>query len=249
MKLVELLENQRLTIQLLWGEQKIEFFSNVIEKDDSSVYVSPYIHNGSELELNVVQDKGVMCNLFTDNPITKQRISWKNVELTTVVRNEKTMYCLKTNGYNHIAKHDDRRKHDRVIVHVKGYISDGQKDEGIPIVIHDISDIGISFYVSNSYLPKEHQLIIKFTDTIGTKEFAVNVECSIARVMSKAGNQFIGCKIAKENRNYQLYCFMKHLNDKNKKKIPVSGGAAMSNSVKVADKKESTQPDNSNSES
>lgn len=217
MKLIDLLESQRLTIQLLWGEQKIEFFSNVIEKDDSAVYVTPYLHNGSELEINVTMDKGVTCNLFTDNPTTRQRISWKSVELTTVKRNDKTLYCLKTNGYNHIAKHDDRRKHDRLIITTNAQVFDGQSEDGVDIVVYDISDIGVSFYAPNSFSPNGHQLTVAFSDTIGEKEFNVKVECAIARMTNKAGNRFIGCKILKENKDYQLYGFMKRLGEKNKK--------------------------------
>ena len=217
MKLIELLEYQRLTIQLLWGEQKLEFFSNVIEKDESAVYVSPYFHNGSELELNVTQDKGVICNLFTNDPTTKHRISWKNVELTTVSRNDKTMYCIKTSGFNHVAKHDDRRKHDRITITTKAQVFDGKSDEGVDIVVYDISDIGISFYAPNSFLPDGRQLTVAFSDVVGDKEFNVKVECAIARTTSKAGNRFIGCKLLKENKDYQLYGFMKRLGEKKKK--------------------------------
>lgn len=218
MKLIELLENQRLTIQLLWGEQKIEFFSDVVGKTDSVVYVSPYSHNGSILELNVTQDKGVICNIFTNNLSTKQRISWKNLELTTVVHNNKTVYCLKANGYNHIAKHDDRRKHDRMIVQINAQVYDGKSEDSVDIIIHDISDIGISFYAPKSYVPKDNQLNIVFSDTVGKKKFDMKVECAIARMTTKAGNRFVGCRIVKENKDYQLYGFMKQLNDKNKDK-------------------------------
>lgn len=217
MKLTELLENQRLTIQLLWGEQKIEFFSNVIEKEDSAVYVSPYFHNNSELELNVTTDNGVICNLFTNNPTTKHRISWKNVELTTVNRDGRIMYCIKTNTYNHIAKHDDRRTHERVIISSKAQVFDGKSTNGVDIIVHDISDIGISFYAPNSFMPQEHQLTIAFSDTAGEKVFGIKVECSIARVTNKAGNRFVGCKIIKANKDYLLYGFMKRLGDKNKR--------------------------------
>lgn len=218
MKLIELMENQRLTIQLLWGEQKIEFFSNVIERDDSAVYVSTYLHNGSELELNVVQGKGVICNLYTNDPATKHRISWKNVELTTVTRNDEAMYCLRTNGYNHVAKHDDRRMHDRMVIQAKAEVFEGESDEGVDIIVHDISDIGISFYAPKAFSPETHQLRIVFSDNINGEIFDVNVECSIARTTSKAGNKFYGCKITKENREYLLYGFMKRLNAKNKTK-------------------------------
>lgn len=216
MKLSELVSNQRLTIQLLWGEQKIEFFSNVIEKDDSSVYVSPYFHNGSELEINVTADKNVLCNIFTNNPLNKQRISWKGVELTTVKRNDKILYCLKTNGYNNVAKHDDRRKHDRVVISTNAQVFDGNAEEGTDIVVYDISDIGISFFAPNSFSPVANQISIVFTDTIGERKFNIRVECSIARMTNRVGNRFIGCKLMKENKDYQLYGFMKRLGDKGK---------------------------------
>lgn len=219
MKLIELLENQRLTVQLLWGEQKIEFFSNVIEKDESAVYVSPYLHDGSELELNVVQGKGVICNIFTIDPSTKHRISWKNIELTTVKRDDKTVYCLKTNGFNHIAKHADRRQHDRLVVQANAKVYDGQSSEGVDIIVHDISDIGISFYAPKTFVPKAHLLNIYFSEIIDGKKFNVSVECAIARTTSRAGNQFVGCRITKENKDYQLYGFMKRMNAKNKNKM------------------------------
>ncbi len=216
MKLTELPVNQRMTIQLLWGEQKIEFFSNVIEKDDSVVFVSPYFHNGSVLELNVTPDKNVVCNLFTNNPSTKQRVSWKGVELTTVTRNDKTVYCIKTNGYNHVAKHDDRRKHDRVVISARAQVFDGQQDECTDVVVYDISDIGLSFYAPNSFSSSGNQLTVVFSDTIGEKKFDIKVQCAIARMTNKLGNRFVGCRIVNENKDYQLYGFMKRLGDKNK---------------------------------
>ena len=217
MKLTELLENQRVTIQLLWGEQKIEFFSYVLGKDETMVYVSPYFHNGTELELNVTPDKEVICNLFTINPSTRHRISWKSIELTTVTRNNKIVYCLKTNGYNHIAKHDDRRKHDRIIISTKALVFDESKSDGVEVIVHDISDIGISFYAPNTFSPNGHQLTITFSDTLGDKSFNIKLECAIARTTNRAGNRFIGCKITKENKDYQLYGFIRRLGDKTKR--------------------------------
>ena len=235
MKLTELLENQRLTIQLLYGEQKIEFFSNVIEKNESLVYVSPYLHNGSELELNIAQEKGVICNLYTNDPWTKHRISWKNVELTTVTRNDKMVYCLRTNGYNHVAKHDDRRKHDRIVVQAKAKVLDGQSKDGVDVIVHDISDIGISFYAPKTFSSNTHQLTVIYSEMINDKKFDVKVECTIARITKKAGNQFVGCRITKENKNYQLYCFMKRLTAKNKNRVTQSENSGILESPEIND--------------
>lgn len=216
MKLTELLVNQRITIQLLWGEQKIEFFSNVLDVEESAVYVTPYLHNGSVLEIDVNQGKGVICNLFTNEPNTKHRISWKNVELTTVKRNDENVYCLKTNSFNQVAKHDDRRLHTRYLIKVNGTVQDSLSEEPVNIIVHDISDIGISFYAPTSFMPKSNQLVVSFQDTVDDKLFEVKVECGIARITNRAGNRFVGCKITKENRDYQLYGFMVRLMDKNR---------------------------------
>ena len=214
MKFDELLENQRLTIQLLWGEQKIEFFSTVIEKNDSEVYVSPYLHNGSELELNILPGKGVICNIFTDDPTTKQRVSWKNVELTTVQRNTMTLYYVKTSGYNHMAMHDDRRMHERMLVQDKAQIFESGSAESVEGIVHDVSDIGISFYAPKTFAPKARQLTVIFQDVVDGSIFDIKVECTITRMTNKAGNLFVGCRIVKESKEYQLYCFMKRLKDK-----------------------------------
>lgn len=214
MKLTELFINQKVTIQILWGEQVIEFFSNVIENDGTNVYVTPYQHNDSPLEINITADKNISCNIYTNHPANKQRISWKNVELTTVLRNDKTVYCIRTNGFNSIAKHDDRRGDNRIIVQVKAKAFEGNQGDGTDIVIHDISDVGISFYAPKSFEPKAAQIVVTFTDTIDEKVFIVKVTCTIARMTQKAGNNFIGCKIVGENKDYKLYGFMKRLKSK-----------------------------------
>ncbi len=205
-----------MVIQFLWGERKMEFYSVVEESDDTAVYVSPYIHNGKELEINVTRQNDVVCNVFTDNPSTKQRISWKNIELTTVTRNNKILYRLETNGFNHLAMNDDRRLRDRFIVNAKGKVYDGNTLEGIDVIIHDISDVGISFYAPVSYAPKSNQLVVTYTDRIDEKEFNIKVECVIVRTAAKAGNRFVGCKISKDNRDYQIYGLMKRLENKNR---------------------------------
>lgn len=238
MKLIELLEKQKLIIQLSWGEQMIEFDSSVISKDNSAVYVSPYLYNGSELELNVTQGKGVICNVFTNDPSTNKRISWKNVELSTVIKTDKTLYCIKTNGYNHISKDEDRRMHDRIIIHQKAVLVDGQFGDTVDIIVHDISDIGISFFAPKTFTPKDYQLTVKFTDIVGGRAFNIKVECSIARRTQKAGNQFYGCRIIKDNKDYQLYSFMKRLEDKNKNKISNS----LDNEQPAGNKSETEQP-------
>ena len=215
MKLSELLLNQRIIIQLNWTEQTIEFYSDVLDINGDGLFVTPYLHNGSALELNITPDKGVICNVFADNPVTNQRISWKAVELTTVEWKNKTVYSLKTRGFNHMATPDDRRRYERVAVQADGMVSDKKLEEEIAITINDISSVGISFWAPEAFDPKSQQFTVTFTDEIDNKIFDVKAECSISRVTRENGRKLVGCRIVDENKNYQLYVFMKRLKAKN----------------------------------
>lgn len=217
MKLVELLLKQDLIIQLILGGRTIEFHSIVLGKEGTSVYVSPYLHNDSPLELNIVENTGVICNIFTDDPNTKQRISWKNIELTTILWKEKVAYCLKTHGFNNISNVDDRRLNDRVIINCEGTVYDENSDDGIEVIVHDISDIGISFYAPASFTPTSQQLFVSFSDTINGKSYFVKVECSIARTKEDDDQVLVGCKITGDNKDYHIYRFLKHLASKTPK--------------------------------
>lgn len=211
MKLSELLINQKITIQLLWGEQKIEFPSNVIENSEAGVFVSPYLHNGSALELNIKNDKGVSCNVYALNNRGKHRILWKNVELTTIKKGVETVYLLKTSSFNQEAKQADRRLHERVVVRISAQVTDTVSKNITDVLLYDISDIGISFYANSSFTLQSQLFELAFSDTVGGKAFNVRVVCSVARMVNSAGNMFVGCRVVEENREFQIYSFMLRL--------------------------------------
>lgn len=218
MKLTELLINQKLIIQLVWGEKLIEFNSEVLTKDTDSVYMSPYMHNDKPLELNIVHDRGVVCNIFTDDPNTKERISWRNLEMTTVTVDNRVMYCFRSNVFNHVSQRDDRRHDNRIVIQLKGKVYDGDANKPTDILVHDISDVGVSFYAPNSFEPRTQQLKVTFSDTIEEQQFNVVVDCAIVRSNQKAGNVFYGCKLVGENKDFLLFAFVMKLMDKNKLK-------------------------------
>lgn len=218
MKLSELLINQKVIVQLLWGEQKIEFMADVLDNDGTYAYLSSYLHNGTVLELNVSPGRGVVCNVFADNTVTGQRVSWKNVELTTIKRNSSLIYAIRTFGFNYVANEDERRFNKRIEVGVKGQLFDGKSDISTSITVHDISDVGISFTATGNYMPESSQITIMFTDKVDERFYDVKVDCTVLRTENRDGNTFIGCKIIGENKDYQLYGFMKRLSEKAKNK-------------------------------
>lgn len=216
MKLSDMIINQTVMIQIVWEEHTIEFTTNVIEKSDEGVIVAPYIHDGRPLKLDINYRSGVICNIFTNNPLDKARISWRNVDIASVDRGDELAYHIKTSGFNMNARNDDRRKHDRTVIQKKGQIYDREADKYIDILIHDISDIGISYYAPVSYVPQTNQLTVIFSDNVDDKFFDIKVDCKVSRTQIRAGNSFNGCKIVGENKDYLLYRFMKMLAERNR---------------------------------
>lgn len=206
MTLQELSEKKKIIVQIVWGEQKIEFVSNVIHKAGDCVYIMPYIYRDEPLDLNISMKNGVVCNIFADD-IMGNRVSWKNIDLSTEMLGQDKVYCLKTHGFNYVARNDDRRKHERIVIRKKGRVYDSVRAEYVEILIHDISDVGISFYASSNYHPMESQIYVIFDDCIGERTFNVRVNCSIARTHSKVGTVFYGCKIVGENKDFLIYAF------------------------------------------
>ena len=214
MKLAELLLNQKIIIQLTWGDEKIEFPSEIVENIGEAVYATAYIHKGAALKLNITEGTDVVCNVFADNPTTGQRVSWRNVELTTSENRARTLYCVRTRGFNNVASPDERRNNERTVIDISGTVTDTSSGEITNITVHDISGVGISFYAPKTYSPKIQQVIVTFTDIIEARMFDVKVECLISRTKIEEDHITVGCKFVTENRDYQLYRLIKHLKGK-----------------------------------
>lgn len=216
MKLSGLNLGQEIIVQMAWGKRKIEFFAYVEEISDMSIFVTPYMHNDSPLELNIDSNGKIVCNIFADSPEDNKRISWRNVKLKTMERNGRTLYCISTNKYNNVSNDDDRREHDRIEVNKKGRLFDPKTEQYHDVTIQDISYIGISFCASKSFDPTFHQVIVLFEDAINDKTFNMKVECNIVRSNQTENSKIWGCKIIGENRDFLLYSFMLKLMSKDK---------------------------------
>lgn len=211
MKLSELSIGQQIVIQIIWGEQKIEFFSSVLGISEMSVLVTPYIHNNSPLKLNIDTAHNVICNVFAKSTKSNHRRSWRNVELQTVEADGKVAYCIKTSGFNHVSSHDDRRKHERIVVQRDAIIKDSVTGNDINIVVNDISDIGISFIADEANDIKMDSIIIIFQDVVNDRNYNMKVECKPIRKHKVDGGEFYGCKIVNENKDFLIYSFILRL--------------------------------------
>lgn len=211
MTLAELNKGQSIIVQMIWGERNIEFSADVIETVDKGVYVTPFMHQGAPLDLTIDSHSKVVCNIFADSTDTGKRVSWRNVELSTLDRNGRKIYQITTSGYNHMANYDDRRKHDRIVIHKDGKVYDPGTKERVQIKIYDISDIGISFFAAPAFQPSANQIMITFTDIVNDKSFNMKVECVVVRTRESNGLRFYGCRVVGENKDYLLYSFLQRI--------------------------------------
>lgn len=212
MRLNELVADQKILVQINLGEQTIEFYADILKVQGEGIDTTPYIHNDEVLELNIETHHGVVCNIFAENPSNKKRVSWKNVKIHTIDSDNSEngkIYHISTSTFNRHSREDDNRQHNRLIIHKNAHILDQGKLTDI--VVHDISDSGISFFVSPSYKPSSNQLTIVYTDSVDEKNFQLKLECQIARTERKAGVVFYGCKVMGDNKDFLTYGFLKRI--------------------------------------
>lgn len=215
MEIQQLLRNQPVTIQIIWGEEKIEFVSRVVKQSEKGVYVTPYLHNGRPLKLNIQPEKGVMCNIYCEDADTGKRISWKNITLETEESKNGAVYNITTFSFNLLGSEDERRTHERIKIHKMGLVADDINGGMVEVRIHDLSDNGIAFYAPQSFEPETSKMRVMFTDYVKEEQFNIDTVCRIVHSSLKSGNKYYGCEVTEPGQEFLLYGFMKRLEVKN----------------------------------
>lgn len=210
MELHELTKEQEIIIQIVWGENKIEFYSHMVGclAEEEAIFITPYVHNGQPLELNIDQKSGIICNMFCDDPYNGNRISWRNVEMETIHQESRVAYKISTSEFNRQAQLDDRRVEERIIINLYGTVIDSEGN-ATQIKVRDISDGGIGFYTPSSFQNKTNQIKVMFEDHVNGADFSMSLVCKIVRAVNKTGTMFYGCRVMGENREFLLYGCMR----------------------------------------
>jgi len=218
MNLSGLVVGQQLIVQVIWGERKIEFYSYVVAPTPNGLYITPYMHNNSPLDLKIDTSGKVQCNVFAASPEDGHRISWKSVELHTVKRQGSVVYQIAATGYNYVAAQAERRKHERIDVNKPGKVY--LPNQGFyTINVKDLSDIGIAIVSKELSDPVLDKITVLFNDSVGDKYFNMSVECRVVRVQKLENGTLWGCIISGENRDFLLYCFLLRMMNKSKNEI------------------------------
>lgn len=221
MKLQELRDGAGIIVQIAWEKNKLEFRSCVmkvdVEEEEEAIYVTPYIRERRELELTVKPDQDYACHIFADDVNTGQRISWRNVILSTVKINGRTLYRITTLKFNNASRPDERRVHARTLEEKEGQIIDAH-DRKQQVMVHDISDNGVSFYVNKDKPIKSDYLTLIFVDMVkGGELFNLEIKCRVVHTdHSRFGRIYYGCQVLDPSQEYLLYVFL-HRMSKEKK--------------------------------
>lgn len=205
MNIQELYMTKNIIVQISWGEKTIEFYADAVDKNAKGIYVTPYMREGAPLELNISQQSGVVCNVFGNNPEDGKRVSWRNVDLQTVKKDNRTLYFITTSEYNKLAKLDERRAHERVLIRKKGKVWDNSANKFVDIMVNDVSDNGISFYAPSTYVPGSSYFDLEFNDSIKQQNYQIRIKCKMVYTKKKVGTVFYGCELTEYNRDYLLY--------------------------------------------
>lgn len=222
MVLQDLDKNRKVIIQIVWGERDIEFPSHVVDSDVEGIYIEPYLHNGNPLKLSIDPSGGIPCHLFGDDTENGTRVSWRNIRLETVERGGQTLYHLSTMAFNRQAKTAERRAHERNVVRKMGNGSDTAGNV-IQVMVHDMSDNGISFFAPASFTPNSKNMTVGFADSLGGELFRVQAECRIVYRTAKSGTIFYGCEVLNGNSDYFLYGCMQRMQKNKKPDLIISG--------------------------
>lgn len=205
MKIQELYHAENVIIQIVWGEKMIEFYTKILERNEEGVYATPYIFGNKPLEINIEASSPVVCNIFGDSPANGKRLAWRNIDLKTVMKDGEPLYFLSTQAFNVLASEEERRSDDRVLIQKTGLVLDGKIEKTTQVLIHDVSNSGISFLAPDTYEPFSSHVELQFMDSVGGYDFNLKVPCTIVRTKTTNGMTLYGCRVKEDNKNYILY--------------------------------------------
>lgn len=206
MRLHELENNVELTVQMLWEKNSLEFQSALVKKDELGIYIKPYLREDRAIRFNILLTDKMQCNLYAPSR-AGGRVMWHDVELKSVDEPEGVLYRISTQDFNQYSRPGDRRFHERRSSAVTAKVWD-MTLVTTEVVLHDISDTGLSFYVDSPIQFGSDIINIAFADTVCGEDFRIKTTAKIVRNYSERGKTFYGCLMIDAPRDYQLYVFM-----------------------------------------
>lgn len=214
MTIQDLRPGQPVALEVVWGEQTYEVQTTVMGSNDIGLLIKPVEYKGVILDFEAGHFKDMNFSIHCIEEKTGQRRVWRNVHIKVITYYAKSYYAVSVMSFGKNAQSSERRKNTRMKIDANGAIVTGGDKEDVPVIVHDLSDVGISFFVDNDYEIPSGVLKVKFKDTARKNEFDLRVDCSVVRHFHKDGRKFYGCKIVETNKNMLTYICLKRMEGK-----------------------------------
>ena len=154
--------------------------------------------------------KGIVINVYVNNHHGR-RYFWPDVSLKVTKRGNETYYLIQTSTYKETAREDERRSKDRILIEQSCNLSIYGEDGYYTGVVHDVSQVGISFYCDSEIEIGGRLVVVEFSDSVGDHDFTLQLKVRKVRIDDTAEKKLYGCRIVEAGRDTMVYLYFKKL--------------------------------------
>ena len=205
-----------ISLELSIADAHYEIPTTIVSSKPGYILIAPFSFNGTVIDLD--SSKNMVINVYTIDPLTENRIVWRNVCLETISYKttsfESAYYKISTNAFASLPSTCDRRNARRTSINASGWIILDRDGLRIPITICNVSDHGLSFITPDELDSVSTNIYINFSDEAHGKNFNLNFKCIIVRTLPHGEDHLYGCSIPVPSRDYLTYVFLKKLDYK-----------------------------------
>ncbi|MCR5467977.1 MAG: PilZ domain-containing protein [Lachnospiraceae bacterium] len=213
MHLQELTEGEKVTLEVVWGGVTYPLSTIAYRVREEGVWIKALYKNGQLLDFSNKAFKSAQFNLYAFTGNGHERIVWKNINIELRKAKENYYYVLSVSVYARESLEANRRENDRVAVLVEGTLITTY-GEAYSVVLKDISNSGIGFYMQENLDLVAQPFEISFSDETRGIKYDIKVKCLGARRVEMDGRYLVGCRITSGPKNLLYYIYYKMMEAK-----------------------------------
>ena len=211
MELTDLEEGDSVVLEIKWGDHPYQIGTTVIGRKDASLLVLPFKYKGTVLDLGSVHFRNMFFNLYGMDKKSDTRLVWRNVQIEAKMYKNEMLYAVRTSSSRKFPAVSDRRQNKRMLLDIRAKVISAEDGRGIPVVLHDVSDSGLSFYVKRGQQFTDKVIRLEFDDTVHGHSFHLAIDSRFVRRVEKDVQDLVGCQILKSDRDFLSYVCLKKM--------------------------------------
>ncbi|MCM1156796.1 MAG: PilZ domain-containing protein [Roseburia sp.] len=211
MELTDLEEGDKVVLEIQWSERPYQINTTVMGTSDSAVYIKPFMYRGTVLDLASARFRNMIFNLYGVDKRENTRLVWRNVLIETKTYKDESCYSVHTSNSRKFPTLSERRQNKRMLLDKQGSIIFGEEEKQVTVMLHDVSDNGISFFVQSGMELPEKMIKIEFEDAVRGHGFHILVDGRLVRRVPKGEEELVGCRITQTNHDFLAYICLKRI--------------------------------------